>query len=42
MTTAPQRSGRASEVVRFLRRRCVEVIETHFAWIFLTDLHAIS
>jgi len=36
------------EVVRFLRRRQhypestrrIDVIETHFAWIFLTDLHA--
>jgi len=27
-------------VVRFLRRRCGAVIETHFAWIFLTDRHA--
>lgn len=40
MTTASQRSGRTSEVVRFLRRRCDEVIETHFAWIFLTERHA--
>jgi aminoglycoside phosphotransferase family enzyme len=40
MIKAPQRSGRASEVVRFLRHQCSEVIETHFAWIFLTDLHA--
>jgi len=23
-----------------MRRQCAEVIETHFAWIFLTDLHA--
>ncbi len=40
MTVVSQRSGRTSEVVRFLRRRCLEVIETHFAWIFLTDRHA--
>jgi uncharacterized protein len=48
MTTAPQRALRASQVVRFLRNpghypevtRRVDVIETHFAWIFLTDLHA--
>lgn len=40
MTKGSRRPGRASEVVRFLRRQCVEVIETHFAWIFLTDLHA--
>jgi len=40
MTVAPQRSSRTSEVVRFLRRRCAEVIETHFAWIFLTDRYA--
>lgn len=26
--------------VRFLRRQCAQVIETHFAWIFLTDLYA--
>ena len=39
---------RPSEAVRFLRcrqhypesTRRIEVIETHFAWIFLTDLHA--
>src|SRR5690348_12821210 len=48
MSTAPQQVVRASELVRFLRNpkhypegtRRVDVIETHFAWIFLTDLHA--
>jgi len=48
LNMAARRAGRASEVVRFLRHRRhypegtrrVDVIETHFAWIFLTDLHA--
>ena len=48
-TSTAHGAGRGSaQVVRFLRRRQhypegtrrVEVIETHFAWIFLTDLHA--
>ena len=41
-------TGCTSEVVRYLRRpqhypetmRRVEVIETHFSWIFLTDRYA--
>lgn len=47
MTRTPQQDVRTSEVVRFLRNpqhypegtRRIDVIETHFAWIFLTDLH---
>ncbi|HEY6923532.1 MAG TPA: hypothetical protein VI653_08695 [Steroidobacteraceae bacterium] len=48
MIRARRQVVRVSDVVRFLRNpkhypegtRRVDVIETHFAWIFLTDLHA--